>query len=134
MGQTRFSGPVVSAAGFTGDITGDVEAAEVAATTSLTVGSGTAITKMLQGTAQVIVGTVAADAEETKTITVTGAAVGDFAMVSPHDDADEDGLVVAAVWVSAADTVSIKIRNADASVSNLTGSTSNWTYLVTSIA
>lgn len=111
MSATHFSGPVVSAAGFQAG------------------SSGTQITSVLKGTTSVVVGTTAAGAEADLTATITGVAVGDAVTVNPPDASAETGLSVALVWVSATNTVKIRISNLNA-VNALNGSTSNWTYLV----
>ena len=59
-------------------------------------------------------------AGETTTITVTGAAVGDFALVS--HGVDLVGISVTA-YVSAANTVSVRFQNESGSTQNLTSST-----------
>lgn len=110
MSATHFSGPVVSSAGFQS-------------------GTGTVITKMLKGTASVVVPNAAAAAEADISVTITGVAVGDSVTMNPPDASAETGLGVVLVWVSAADTVKVRITNLNASAA-LVGSTSNWTYLV----
>jgi len=139
MGSTTFSGAVTSTNGFTGDvtgnvtgdITGDVTAGTVTASTSVAIGGGTAVTNLLQGTVSVTVSALAANAQEDKDVTVTGAATGDIVTVCPTDAAAEAGLTFCA-WVSAADTVTVRITND--TTGSLTGSTANWSYLLTSIA
>ena len=57
-----------------------------------------------------------ADAEATLTVTVTGVTTtGKFAVSLGWSAALEDGIVVKQAWVSAADTVSIRVRNVSAS-------------------
>ena len=114
MGRSTFSGPVRSEAG--------LEAST----------DSTTITKILQGTVSVTVAALAAAAEADVDVTVTGAAVGDMVNVCPTEAAAETGLSISAVWVSAANTVSIRMSNQSAS--GLTGSTANWSYQVMSIA
>lgn len=111
MSATHFSGPVVSAAGFQAGTT------------------GTQLTKIVKGTTSVVVGTTAAGAEADITATVTGAAAGDLVKLTPPAAAAETGLSVALVWVSAANTITIRISNLNAS-NALVGSTTNWTYLL----
>lgn len=86
----------------------------------------TAITKVEKGTVSVVVSALAAAAEEDVSVTITGAAAGDYVSVSPNNSAMETGLSIAAVWVSAANTVKIRLSNLNGS--GLTGSTSDWTY------
>jgi len=65
-------------------------------------------TAVLNGTATVDPSSLADGAGETKTMTVTGAALGDFVIVSaPYD---LSGVSVTA-YVSATDTVSIRLQN-----------------------
>jgi hypothetical protein len=100
----------------------------VAATTSIAVGtSGTAITKMIKGIVEVTLAATAADAEETVQVTITGAGTTDALRITPLDAAMETGVAVVAAWVSAADTVKIRVSNRNA-VSALNGSTANWNY------
>lgn len=58
---------------------------------------------------------IAADAQADVAITVTGAAVGDHVVFNPTAT-PAAGLVFAAAWVSAADTVTVRIRNVDPAV------------------
>jgi hypothetical protein len=110
MGQSNFSGPVKSTAGF---IAGS---------------NGTTITKILKGTVAVTVSTLAAAAEEDIAVAVTGAALGDSVSVNPTVAAAETGLAVLGAWVSDADEITIRVGNTDGSA--LDGSTANWTYLI----
>ena len=70
--------------------------------------AGTLITKIEKGTVSVTVSALAAGAEEDIDVTVTGAVAGDAVMVNPTEAAAETGLSVAAAWISAADTLSIR--------------------------
>jgi hypothetical protein len=95
MAQTTFSGPVVSQNGFIA-------------------GSGSAtITKVLTGSAALDFPSVAAAGQQSLTITVTGAAVGDEVIVA-LPAAPAAGLVFNA-FVSAANTVTIRATNVTAS-------------------
>lgn len=58
---------------------------------------------------------IAADAEADVAITVTGAAVGDHVVFNPTA-APAAGLVFSAAWVSAANTVTVRVRNVDPAV------------------
>lgn len=111
MSATHFSGPVISAAGFQAGTT------------------GTQLTRILKGTTSVVVPAAVAGAEADITATVTGAAAGDIVKVVPPNASAETGLGVILVWVSAADTIKIRISNFNAAAT-LTGSTSNWSYLL----
>jgi hypothetical protein len=79
--------------------------------TGLRVGTGGTHTDLIvSATGTVDYGSIAAGAEATLTITVTGAATGDsvslgWGAVLP------DGIVVKQYWVSASNTVSIRVRN-----------------------
>lgn len=137
MARTHFSGPVASAAGFEGPISGTVTGAVVATTatvsTSLTVGSGGAAVKAIKsGTVSLDPGTLAAGAETDLTATITGVAAGDIVQLMPPNAAAETGLGVALVWVSAANTVKIRCTNLNA-VAALVGGAQSWTYLWTDL-
>lgn len=119
--STTFKGPVVSTNGFTGDVT----ATTVAATTSATVGSGTAITKILKLTCSGVVATTAAGALADISLTAAGATAGDTVIATPLDAAVETNIEILGAWVSATNTVKVRIRNNHGS-SALTGSTTNW--------
>ena len=125
--STTFKGPVVSQNGFTGAITGAVTATTVSASTSATVGStGTALTLVQKGVIAVTVAAGLAAAEEDISLTIAGAAAGDIVILTPLNAAMETGVGIAAVWVSAANTVKVRVSNF--SGSTLTGSTANWQY------
>lgn len=111
MGKTTFSGPVISKAGFQTGV------------------AGTAIKGILKGVVSVIVPALAASASGTVTVTIAGVAVGDVVMISPLDSAMEVDLLVAGSWVSAVDSVKIRLSNNDAA-NAATGSTANWSYVV----
>jgi len=72
-------------------------------------GGGVDFTKLLTATATLDFGSIAANGIGELTITVTGAATGDFAIVSAPA-ALESGLTFSA-FVSAADTVKIRLHN-----------------------
>lgn len=93
MALTTFSGPVRSLNGF---ITG----------------SGATITELAAATASLNFGSIATLAQADLTITVIGAAVGDYVMLS-LPAAPTAGIVFNA-FVSAADTVTIRATNATA--------------------
>lgn len=130
---THFKGPVISENGFVGAITGGVSgpvaATTLSASTSLAVGASPAsIKKIGSGTISVNPGTLAAGAELDVTGTITGLAAGDIIQVNPPHAAMETGLAILSCWVSAADTVSIRLHNANA-VAALVGGAQSWTYL-----
>ena len=97
-------------------------------TGSVSIGGGTQITKILKGTVAVTVAADLAAAEEDISVTIAGAAAGDTVIMTPLDAAMETGVGVLAAWVSAANTVKIRVTNA--SGSTLTGSTANWQYCI----
>lgn len=90
--------------------------------------SGTQLNLVKKGTVSVVVAALTAAAEADVSVTISGAAAGDIILMTPLDAAMETGLGIAAIWVSAANTV--KIRMSNFSGSTLTGSTSNWSYLL----
>lgn len=103
MGTTNFD--VVAANSFSGPQSGTT----VAATTSLTVGGGTAITKIAVYSQALDVASVAANTSAEQTFTVTGLTTGDKVFVSkPSLSA---GLVIGNARVSAADTLAITFGN-----------------------
>lgn len=110
MGQSNLSGPLRSNAGFQAGA------------------DGSQIQAVYKASGSVTVPAIAAGAESDQTITVTGAQDGDAVSVSPPNAAAEAGLSWSA-WVSAANTVSIRLQNNSASP--LSGSTANWSALVT---
>jgi len=77
---------------------------------SLVVGSGTAVTKVLSATATLDFGSIAANSYADLTITITGAAVGDTVSVGFPNGSITDDLVFSA-WVSATNTVTIRCAN-----------------------
>lgn len=89
---------------------------------------GTTMGVSLKGTVAVTIAAGLAAAEEDITVTITGAAAGDIVMVTPLSTAMETGVGIAGAWVSAADTVKIRVTNLSAST--LTGSTTNFSYLI----
>jgi hypothetical protein len=101
----------------------------IRADSGLAAGSdGTLITKVLKGTVAVTIGAIAAGAEADVEVTVAQAAAGDIVAVTPLNAAMETGVGILAAWVSEAGK--IKIRFTNAHTSGLTGSTSNFSYLL----
>lgn len=113
---THFKGPVVSENGF------------VAGTAA----SAATVKAVNSGTVSVNPGTLAAGAELDISVTITGVAAGDIVQVMPPNAAAETGLSVALVWVSAANTVKIRVSNLNA-VAALAGGAQSWTYLWTDL-
>ena len=153
MASTHFSGPIVSTNGFTGDITGNVtgnisgnqSGGSVAATT-ITASSTAQITGLLTATAglkpgtssvkltQVYSGTVAVDPGSLTTltstdvsVTITGAATGDIVIVNPPSTL-ESTLACGGAYVSAADTVKIRVSNV--SSGTVDGASLTWSYAI----
>lgn len=91
--------------------------------------SPTVFTFWKKGTISVTVSALAAAAEEDISLTITGVAVGDYVDVIPPNSAAETGLAKALCWVSAANTVKVRISNLNAAAA-LAGSTANWTYVL----
>lgn len=90
--------------------------------------TGTLITKILKGTISVTLAATAAAAEEDVSLTISGAAAGDIVMLTPLNAAMETGVAIVGAWVSATDTVKVRVSNVH--TSSLTGSTANWSYLI----
>lgn len=110
MSQTTFSGPVRSLNGF---ISGS---------------SGTQLSLIQKGSVTVVVAALTAGSEADVAVTVAGALAGDSIVINPPNSAMETGLGIAAVWVSASNTVSIRMSNF--SGSTLTGSSTSWSYVL----
>lgn len=151
--STTFKGPVVSQNGFTGAITGNITGnvtgnvtgdltgdsagthtgavvgTTVTASTSATIGGGTAITKLQKLTVSVIIPTTAASATGDVTATATGVLAGDIILVTPLTAAMEADLAIVGAWVSATDQITIRFLNNDSGAA-FTGSTSNFQVLV----
>jgi phage-related tail fiber protein len=105
----------------------ELEATELTAgVAALTFASTAALTNLLRAEAGVTVGTLAAGASETQTLTVTGAATTDFLANVCFTAALSDGLTFQA-WISATNTISIRFRN------NSAGSVSGATYTARAI-
>lgn len=125
MAGTHFTGAVTSTNGFVGT----VAATTLTASTSAVIGtSGATIKGIFSAAIAVTVGTNAAAAEADITLTITGVRAGDLVLLAPIDAAVETGVGICAVWVSANDTVKLRITNLNA-VAALNGSTANWNYV-----
>jgi hypothetical protein len=108
--------------------TGAVSFGAVTAATSLAVGGGTAITKILKGTVSVTVAAGLAAAEEDISVTIAGLGVTDVIVLTPLNAGMETGVAIVGAWCSVAGTMKIRISNVH--TSTLTGSTSLWNYCV----
>lgn len=126
MSATHFSGPVVSSNGFTGALTGDVVATTVTASTSVAIGSGTAITKVVKGTIAVNPSSLLTLTGEVLTLTITGAAVGDAVILHPPAAGLTAGMLVGQAYVSATDTVKVAVFNGSAGTIDEASAT--WIY------
>lgn len=85
----------------------------LAATTSLTVGGGTAVTKLVVYAAVLTPSAVAANTTAEQTFTVTGLTTADT-IIGVNKPTAQAGLGIAGVRVSAADTLAITFVNATA--------------------
>lgn len=109
MAQTRFSGPVKSTNGFQPGT------------------STVALTQIMSGTVSVNPASIAAASTGDTTVTITGVASGDVVVMNPPD-ALEAGLAFGGCWVSAADSVKVRLVNPTAGA--VDGAARNWTYAV----
>lgn len=158
MAATHFKGPVISPGGFVGPVTGaitgnitgnltgnvtgnlsgnqsggSVSATTLSASTSLSVGASPAtIKKIGSGSVSVDAGTLAAQTALDVSLNIPGVAAGDIVQLMPANASMEAGLAIAAVWISAADTVKVRLFNNNAAAA-LVGGAQNWTYLWTDL-
>lgn len=88
----------------------DLKCRTAYANTSLSVGAGTLVTKILSATATLDFGSLAAGTVADLTITVTGAADGDSVIVTPPNGSVLDNVTYTG-WVSAANTVTVRAAN-----------------------
>lgn len=107
--STRFPNGIT--ANVTGNVTGAVTGTTVTASTSATIGGGTAITKVIRGTVAVDPASLNDTTTADTSITITGAAVGDTVIMNPPTAGLTAGLLICGAWVSATDTVKVRIRN-----------------------
>jgi hypothetical protein len=94
--------------------------ATTANATTFSVGAGSSMTKILSSSQDVAVPTIASKGDADISITVSGAAVGDFVMVAGIDELA--GPLVIRARVTATNTVTIHVHNSD------TGSVTGATY------
>ena len=85
-------------------------------------GIGTPITKLLHGSATWDAGSLVDGAGETKAVTVTGAVLGDFVLVSLNLDVQE---MVVSAHVSADNTVEVRLQNETGGTIDLASTTVN---------
>lgn len=94
---------------------------EATADAGVTIGAGSvAIGKILSGSATFDPASLADGAGETTTVTVTGAALGDFALAS--FSLTTSGITITA-WVSATNTVSVRFQNESGGVLDIASGT-----------
>jgi hypothetical protein len=129
MAATHFSGPVVSSNGFTGALTGAVVATTVTASTSAAIGGGTALTKVVRGTIAVDPASMLTLTASVKTLTITGAVVGDTVVITPGAAGFTAGILIGAAYVSAADTVKVDLFNATAGTVDNASLTCDYTLI-----
>ena len=125
MGTTNFDS-VAAPDGFTGPLTGAVTGTTVSASTSLTVGGGTAITKVIKGTIAIDPSSLTTFQVETLTLTITGAVVGDAVVINPASAGFTSGIMLSNPYVSSANAVKVTVLNATGGTLN--ESTANCTY------
>lgn len=123
MGATHFSGAVISTAGFEGAVTGTVTGAVVSS--SVNIGSGGALTYVSKSTVSVDLASIAAGATAEATVTVTGAAAGDAVIANPPATIAA-GLGVVGAYVSAANTVKLRVHNSTAGA--IDEAAANWVF------
>lgn len=111
MANTYFSGPVNSANGFVAAAGGADVTGAVQAKTSLAVGSGTALTKIVKGSISVNPPSIATLAAAVVTLTITGAVAGDVVVINPGTVGFTAGICLSSPFVSAADTVKVTVIN-----------------------
>lgn len=93
----------------------------------LNIGSvGSDLSAVIKGTVSINLASIAAGAEATVAVTVSGAAVGDIVVVNPP--ALTAGLGISYAYVSATDTVTIRVRNASGGAIDEAAGT--WSYLL----
>jgi len=95
------------------------------AVASLKTGGGTSITKIVKGTVAIDPASIAGYTISDLTFTLTGAVVGDALLLNPPSGINV-GLEVLEYYVSAADQITIRFRNATADA--IDQASGNWTY------
>lgn|SRR5574343_32868 len=109
MGRTTFSGPIVS-------------------TNGITVGtSSVKLTQVYKGTIAVDPGSLTTLTSTDVSVTITGAATGDMVIVNPPSTL-ESTLACGGAYVSAANTVKIRISNV--SSGTVDGASLTWSYAI----
>lgn len=80
-------------------------------TGSVSIGGGTAVTKIIKGTIAIDSASMLTLAGNVTTLTITGAAVGDSVVITPGTAGFEAGIICVGAYVSAADTVKVTMFN-----------------------
>ena len=111
MGRSTFSGPVRSNAGF--------EAST----------SSTTITEVLRGTVSVDIPSLATTVSADVSVTIAGAVAGDSVVMNPPTAGLTAGLQIEGAWVSAANTVDVRIRNSSGGTIDEAAGT--WSFYIT---
>ena len=94
----------------------------------LNIGSGNDISKILIGSVSVDPASLADAAEADTSVTITGAAVGAAVVMCPPAAGLTAGIDLVGAWVSAANTVKIRLRNSSGGV--VDEAAANWSYLI----
>jgi len=97
----------------------------------LRVNDGTSIVKVLAGTVNVDPPSIGATSNGTVAVTINGAATTDLVFLTPPHDL-EAGLVLVGARVTAANTVTIALRNTTGSA--IDGASRAWSYLILGVA
>lgn len=125
MGTSHISSNVIMAG--TLEVTGATTfTGAQAAPTSLAIGGGTAITKVVRGTVAVDPASLLTVAAADTSITITGAAVGDTVILNPPTAGLTAGLLICGAWVSATNTVKVRLYNSTGST--IDEASASWTY------
>lgn len=109
--------------------TGAAVTGSISATAGIVAGGGTTITKVLKGVVAVTIPALLTATNADITVTIAGATAGDVIQVTPLAAAMEANVAIVGAFVST--TNSVKIRIANIGAGTLTGSTSNFSYLIT---
>lgn len=109
MSATHFSGPIVSTNGFTPGA------------------SAVGLTLVMKGTVAVDPASLLTLTSNETSVTITGAATGDIVIMNPPSTL-ESSLSFTGAYVSAADTVKVRITNHSAGT--VDGASGTWTYCI----
>ncbi len=109
-------------------IAGTLGVTGAATAASVAIGGGTVITKVLKGTVSIAITALLTNTQADVAVALTGAAAGDIVVVTPLDAAMEAGVAIVAAWVGSADHITVRVANIGAGT--LTGSTTNFSYMI----